>query len=196
VEVRSRAEWRGWLEEHHTQTASVWAVTYKKPHEWHVPYADLVEEALCFGWVDSRAGTLDAERTMLVMAPRRKGSNWSKLNKERVARLEAAGLMTEAGRVKIQAAQADGTWDALNDVDALVVPEDFAKELKRVKDAKRNYEKFPPSARRAILEWLLTAKTEETRRKRVKEGARLAGVNVRANTKEARDYCAREASTK
>ncbi len=146
-----------------------------------VSYDDAVEEALCFGWVDSKPNKFDAERSMLWFAPRKGGSGWSKPNKDRVERMTAAGLMTLAGLAKVNAAKEDGTWTMLDAVEALEIPSDLANALKLYPGAKENFEAFPRSAKRGILEWILQAKRAETRTKRIEETARLASENIRAN---------------
>ena len=134
VHPATRQEWRAWLEQHHQQPKGVWLISYKKATgKPRVEYDEAVEEALCFGWVDSKANKLDEERTMLWVAPRRAGSGWSRPNKERVERLLAAGLMTLAGLVKIEAAKEDGSWYALDAVEALEVPPDLAAALERAR---------------------------------------------------------------
>ncbi|MCB0153188.1 MAG: YdeI/OmpD-associated family protein [Anaerolineae bacterium] len=182
VQIESRAEWRAWLEKNHSQPAGIWLVTFKKHcGEKYVSYDDIVEEALCFGWVDSLPRKLDADRSMLWLAPRKAGSNWSKLNKERVERMLAAGLMTPAGLAKIEGAKADGSWQALDAVEALEIPPDLADALAAYDAAGANFEAFPRSAKRGILEWISNAKRPETRAKRIAETARLAQDNIRAN---------------
>lgn len=179
---KTRAEWRKWLDKNHTREQGVWVISYKtatgKPR---VQYAEAVEEALCYGWVDSTAGTVDDERSLLYFAPRKSKSGWSKPNKERIERMLAEGKMMPAGLAKIEAAKQDGTWTLLDSVEALEVPPDLAKALKAVKSAKTSWEAFPRSAKRAILEWIVHAKRPETRAKRIDETARLAGENKRAN---------------
>jgi uncharacterized protein YdeI (YjbR/CyaY-like superfamily) len=119
----TRAEWRAWLEQHHAQTEGVWLISYKKSTgKPRVEYNEAVEEALCFGWVDSKPNKLDDERSMLWFAPRKPGSGWSRLNKERVERMMAAGLMTPAGLEKVEAAKQDGSWNALDAIEALDIP--------------------------------------------------------------------------
>ncbi len=194
IEINSRAEWRRWLQQNHPQAASVWVVTRKRPSPQHVPYPDLVEEALCFGWIDSRPAKLDDERTMLLFSPRKKGSVWSKLNKERVARLDAAGLLAPAGRAKIDQAKRDGTWDILNAVGAMLIPPDLDSALRQSPSAADFFAAFPPSAKKGILQWIASAKTPATRSQRIEETVRLAAHNVRANTPQAKAY--RSASTK
>jgi uncharacterized protein YdeI (YjbR/CyaY-like superfamily) len=178
----TRAEWRAWLEEHHGRDEGVWLITYKKAaRKPTVSYDEAVEEALCFGWVDSRDSKLDDERTMLYIAPRRPGSAWAKSNKERVARLTEQGLMTPAGLAKVEAAKRDGTWGVLDSVEQLEVPPDLAKALKSYPRAAEHFHAFPRSVRRSILEWIALAKKPETRARRIDETARLAEGNVRAN---------------
>jgi uncharacterized protein YdeI (YjbR/CyaY-like superfamily) len=182
VHPLTRAEWRAWLEQNHTRKEGVWLVTYKKASgKPRVEYDESVEEALCFGWIDSKGNKLDQERSLLWFAPRKSSSNWSASNKERVERLTAAGLMTPAGLARIEAAKADGSWNALDAVEALEIPPDLETALGSYSDAGRNFEAFPRSVKRAILEWIVNAKKPETRAKRVEETARLAQENIRAN---------------
>jgi uncharacterized protein YdeI (YjbR/CyaY-like superfamily) len=160
----------------------VWLVSYKKASgKPSLGYDVVVEEALCFGWVDSKPNKLDEHRTMLWFSPRKPKSAWSRPNKERVARLMALGLMHASGLAKIKAAQADGSWTALDEVEQLVVPADLQEELARYADATAHFTAFPRSAKRGILEWISQAKKPDTRAKRVQETARLAQDNVRAN---------------
>jgi uncharacterized protein YdeI (YjbR/CyaY-like superfamily) len=179
---KTRAEWRAWLLAHHARDEGVWLITYKKATgKPRVEYEDAVEEALCFGWVDSKPNKLDDERSMLWFAPRKGGTGWSKPNKERVERMIAARLMTPAGLAKVNAAKKDGTWTMLDAVEALEIPPDLAKALTSYKTATANFDAFPRSAKRGILEWILQAKKPETRAKRIEETARLAAENIRAN---------------
>ena len=141
----------------------------------------MVEEAVAFGWIDSVPRKLDAERTMLWVSPRRPGSRWSRLSKERAQRMIDAGQMTPAGQSAIDAAKADGTWTALDDVEHLVVPPDLADALRQRPPARAEWDGFPPSTRRGILEWILTAKRDATRASRIDETARLAALGKRAN---------------
>ncbi len=178
----TRAEWRAWLEANHGRSEGVWLISYRKAaRRPAVTYDEAVEEALCFGWVDSKPGKLDAERTMLYFAPRNAGSGWAKTNKGRVERLLAAGLMAPAGLAKVEAAKADGSWTKLDAVELLEVPTDLAEALEAHAGARANFDAFPKSVRRGILEWIAQAKRPETRAKRVEETARLAGQNIRAN---------------
>ena len=182
VEITSRAGWRDWLSEHHARSPGVWAVTFKKGSGGpHVPYEDVVEEALAFGWVDSQGRRLDATRWQLYCAPRKRGSAWSRANRARIERLTAAGLMTPAGRAAVEEAKASGAWLAIEHAEAGVEPADLAAALDADPDARRHWDAFPPSTKRAILEWIGMAKKPETRAKRVAETARLAAQDIRAN---------------
>lgn len=182
VEITSRAELRSWLQRNHATAGSIWLVTWKKSAgDRHVPYSDVVDEALCFGWIDSLPRNLDAERTMLRLSPRKAGSAWSGVNKKKIERLEAEGRMTKAGLAAIARAKADGSWSSLDSIADLVPPPDLARALRSTPGAQRHFDAFPPSVRRAILEWITQAKTPETRARRVAETARLAADNIRAN---------------
>ncbi len=181
VEIESRRSLRDWLTLHYNQTESIWLVIWKKGDPRYTAYNDIVEEALCFGWVDSLPRVLDETRSMLLLSPRKTGSAWSKANKVRVGRLIAAGLMMPAGLAKIEAAKANGLWDKLEAVDALEVPDDLAEALAAYPLARKNFDAFPPSVRRGILEWIIQAKRPETRQARISETAEKAEANVRAN---------------
>ena len=182
VHPLSRAEWREWLMENQGRSTGVWLVSFKKgTGKARFDYNDSVEEALCFGWVDSKGNKLDEERSMLWFAPRKRKTGWSRLNKERVERLVGAGLMQRAGLAKVEEAKADGSWCLLDEVEELVVPQDLGEALAGFPPAEQNFRDFPRSAKRGILEWVLQAKRPETRAARVQETARLAQLNERAN---------------
>ena len=160
----------------------MWAVTWRKASGRPAPsYDGLVEEALCVGWVDSIARAIDDERTSLRFSRRKRGSAWARTNKDRVARLREAGLMLPAGEAAVAAAQADGSWSRLDDVERGVVPDDLGRALDEHPAARTNFEAFPSSVRRGILEWIVQAKRAETRARRVGETAELAARGERAN---------------
>jgi uncharacterized protein YdeI (YjbR/CyaY-like superfamily) len=183
VEIRSRAAWRAWLKKNHAQTESIWLVYFKKSEgKLHLPYAEIVEEALCFGWIDSLPRKLDEKRGMLLISPRKKGSPWSGLNKTRVQHLIERGLMTPMGMEKIQRAKADGSWNSYDKAQTLTEPADLTQALKQQgSPAAENWAAFSASSRRGILWWIESAKKPETRAERIAETARLAGHNIRAN---------------
>jgi uncharacterized protein YdeI (YjbR/CyaY-like superfamily) len=182
VHAETRPEWRRWLAANHAGSPGVWLVSWKtvtgKPA---VGYAESVEEALCFGWIDSLNRTIDDERTQQLFTPRRPGSRWSRSNKERIERLLADGLIEPAGLAAIEAAKASGAWTALDDVENLVVPDDLAAAFAAQPGAAEHWEAFPPSVRRAILVWILDAKRPETRARRIAETASEAAAGRRAN---------------
>ncbi len=182
IHPKSRAAWRRWLEQNHTRAEGVWLISYKKAAgKPRFEYDEAVEEALCFGWVDSKPNKLDDERSMLWFAPRKPGTGWSRPNKQRVERLIEAGLMAPAGLAKVEAAKRDGSWNALDAVEALEVPPDLEQALAARPGARSYFDAFPRSVKRGILEWIANARKPETRAKRVEETARLAAQNKRAN---------------
>ena len=166
--AETRVEWRAWLGENHASSPGVWLVTWKKASGRPVlDYDQRVEEALAWGWIDSKGMTVDDERTRLVFLPRRPGSGWSRSNKVRIARLEEQGLMQTAGRRVIEAAIADGSWTLLDEVEDLIVPPDLAAAFDRHPGSRARWDAFTRAPRRAMLEWLVTAKRPETRAARV-----------------------------
>jgi uncharacterized protein YdeI (YjbR/CyaY-like superfamily) len=181
VEVKTRSDLRKWLQAHHLQNKGVWLVKYKQPHKYYLSYDDVVEECICFGWIDSLPRKLDEQRTMLYIASRKQGSNWSKVNKERVKKLELAGLIQEAGLVKIERAKKDGSWSFLDDVEALILPDDLLQAFSINQVAYKNFDAFPPSSKRGILEWIKNAKLPETRAKRIQNTVQKAAQGIRAN---------------
>lgn len=175
-----RAAWRAWLAEHHDTSPGVWVVTWKRSAGRPVlPYEDLVEEALAYGWIDSTARGLDADRTMLHFGPRRVGSGWSRPNKVRIERLLAAGLMAPPGLAALERARADGSWTLLDEVEDLVVPPDLAAALDRHPGAAAAWEALPPSARKVALTRLVQAKRPGTRTARVEDIARRTAAGER-----------------
>lgn len=180
--VQTRAEWRAWLQANHASAKGVWLVFNKKTSgKPHLDYNEQVEEALCFGWIDSKPAKVDAQRSSLYFAPRKSGSGWSRPNKERLERMVAQGLVTAAGLRVVEAAKRDGSWEKLDGVEALEIPDDLGQALDKYPNAKSNFEAFPRSVKRGILEWIVQAKKSGTRARRVEETARLAEQNLRAN---------------
>lgn len=168
VQPETRAQLRAWLAVHQDDGAGAWVASWKKATgRPAVPYGEIVEELLCVGWVDSTAGTLDAERGMLWCAPRKKRSGWSRPNKERVARLEQEGLLLPRGVAVIEAAKADGSWSKLDEVEDGVEPDDLRAALDADPAARANWDAFPRSVKRGLLELIVQAKRQETRDRRV-----------------------------
>jgi len=183
VAADDRAAWRAWLEANHATASGAWLVTWRKGHGPVLDYGEAVEEALCFGWVDSTGGRVDERRTKLYFAPRKERSVWSASNKARVERLIAAGLMRPAGLAAIERAKSNGAWTALDEVEQGIVPPDLAVALEAHPPAAERFAAFPWSARRAILVWIADAKRPETRAARVAETATRAARNERATEK-------------
>jgi uncharacterized protein YdeI (YjbR/CyaY-like superfamily) len=178
IPIESVEDWRRWLQAHADSHGSVWLVTWKKGLGPHVPYGDLVDEALCFGWIDSLPRRLDDKRTMLLMSPRRAGRGWSAVNKGKITRLVGEGRMTDRGLEAIARAKRDGSWTLLDRASALIVSDDLAAALDR-HDARANFDAFPPSTRRGILEWIDQARRSETRHRRIEATAAAAARNER-----------------
>ena len=166
--AESRPQWRAWLEAHHDTQPGVWLCTWKtatgRPA---VPYAEAVEEAICFGWIDSTVNILDDDRGLQLMTPRRPKSTWTRLNRQRVAALDAAGLMTDAGRRSVEVAKSNGWWTIYEPVEDLLEPDDLAAALDADADARRHWDAFPPSARKQMLWWVISAARPETRATRI-----------------------------
>jgi uncharacterized protein YdeI (YjbR/CyaY-like superfamily) len=182
VLFKNREEWRRWLEEHHDSASEVWLVYYKvHTKKESVRYEEAVEEALCFGWIDSKVKTIDDEQYMQRYTPRQDGSNWSESNKRRVRKLIETGRMTPAGMAKIDLAKRDGSWNRLDDIDReITVPEDLEAALAHNHTAKENFENYPLSSKKQYLWWLKSAKRAETREKRLREIVKRAEKNIKA----------------
>ena len=182
VHPKTRDAWRQWLATNHATSGGVWFVYFKRTTgKPRVEYSEAVEEALCFGWIDSKSEQIDDQRTKMMFTPRNPKSGWSKLNKQRVKRLIEDGRMTEAGLATIKTAKRNGTWTALDAIEALEVPPDLAKALAANKKAKTHFDAFSPSSKKIILLWIQNAKRQKTRDKRVAETVRLAAENLKAN---------------
>jgi uncharacterized protein YdeI (YjbR/CyaY-like superfamily) len=178
---KTRTEWRNWLALNHDRSKGVRLVLIKKGADIPgIMYSEAVEEALCFGWIDSTPGKVDEQRYTLYISPRKPKSVWSKINKQRIQKLVKEGRMTEAGLAKIEAAKKDGSWNRLAAIDKLVMPADLLEQLSANAEAKRNFEAFSTSSKKIILFWITSAKREETRQKRIAETVRLAAQNIKA----------------
>jgi len=180
IQFNDRAAWRAWLEANHAAARGVHVISWRpRTGKPRLEYDDAIEEALCFGWVDSSGGVIDDERAKLYFAPRRPGSVWAASNKARVERLRAAGLMTAAGESVIERAQADGSWTVLDSAERLEMPADLNAALDARPLAAEQFAAFPPGARKMALAWIATAKRPETRERRVAEVAEGAASNER-----------------
>lgn len=161
-----------------------WKKESRKPY---VAYSDIVDQLLCFGWVDSLPRKLDSEKSMLLISPRKPKSNWSGVNKKKVERLMKSGQMAPAGIKMVEIAKQNGTWNTLDEVEQLLVPDDLTKAFAKYTKAEFYFNRFPPSSKRGILEWIQNAKQETTRTKRIEETAQKASQNIKANFPKGRD---------
>ncbi|KST70062.1 YdeI/OmpD-associated family protein [Mastigocoleus testarum] len=178
IYAANRQEWREWLEKNHSTTIGIWLIYYKvKSSKSSVKYSEAVKEALCFGWIDSKVKSIDQERYMQIFTPRKPKSVWSKLNKQYIEELIEQNLMTAAGFAKITAAKEDGSWEALDAIEALIIPEDLKQALESNEAAKRNFEAFSNSSKKSILFWISSAKRQQTRLKRIEKTVNSAAEN-------------------
>ena len=181
VQPEDRAAWRAWLEANHATVRGVWLVTWRaRSGRQALAYEACIEEALCFGWVDGTAGTVDEDRGKLYFSQRRPRSVWAATNKARVERLIASGRMQPAGLAAIERAKADGSWTVLDGPERLEVPPDLAAALDAHPPAAERFAAFPPSARKQMLSWVATAVRPETRASRIEQIAVKAARNERA----------------
>lgn len=166
--AESRDEWRAWLENNHGSTRGVWLCSWRNTIDRpRCPYPDAVEEAIAFGWIDSTASNLDEDRSLQLFTPRRGKSAWTRLNRRRASDMEARGLMTDAGRKAIAAAKANGWWTIADPVEDLIEPPELAAALDANPQARSAWDGFPPSARKQMLWWVISAARDETRASRV-----------------------------
>jgi uncharacterized protein YdeI (YjbR/CyaY-like superfamily) len=176
----TRAAWRAWLARNHARTRGVSLTVYKKKDaSGRLTYEEAVEEALCFGWIDSRTNSHDAQSFRVAVNPRRAGSTWSKLNKRRVEQLIAAKRMSPSGLAKIEDARRDGSWNSLDEVEAMVVPPDLGAALAAVPAALSSFEAFNQSYRKIILYWINSARRPQTRAARIEQTVKLSADNNR-----------------
>ncbi|MEO1053355.1 MAG: YdeI/OmpD-associated family protein [Bacteroidota bacterium] len=174
VEVKSAEELRSWLEKHHKQAESIWLVSYKKNEpDKYVSTSEVLDELLCFGWIDGIRRKLDEHRTMQLISPR-KVEHWARSYKERAARLIKEGRMHESGFKSIEVSKSSGLWDFMNDVDNLITPEDLSIALSKLEGASEFFDAINDSSKRFVLRWIKLAKTEKTRKNRIEKIANLS----------------------
>lgn len=173
--AKSRKDWRSWLEKNHESENAIWLVFYKvsssKPS---LSWSEAVDEALCFGWIDSTKKTIDQESYKQYFTKRKALSNWSKVNKEKVAYLIKNKQMTKAGLASIEVAKKNGSWNALDKIEDLIMPEDLEEAMNQYSNAMEYYESLSKSAKKLLLHWVYSAKKSETRQKRILEIAENA----------------------
>jgi uncharacterized protein YdeI (YjbR/CyaY-like superfamily) len=180
--VKNREEWREWLEKNHTTAQGIWLIYYKKPSgKQRIPYNDAVEEALCFGWIDSKIKRINDDYYIQWFTPRRPGSSWSELNIDRVQKMIKEGRMTRAGLAVYEEVSSKPVLiKEMNQKAETIVPNDLMNALKRNAVAFINFEKLPPSSRRLYVLWLNDAKRPETRRARIEKIVDRSEKNLRA----------------
>jgi len=179
---KSRTDWRKWLEKNHQPKQSVWLVYFKLSTKVaSVSWSEAVDEALCFGWIDSTKKTIDKERYIQYFSRRKPNSTWSKINKEKVAKLIQNNLMTKAGFDSIETAKQNGTWLIMDDVEKLIIPEDLRIALNKNESSMEFFQSQSKSINKTMLHWVVIAKRIETRKKRIAEIARLAAKGIRPN---------------
>jgi uncharacterized protein YdeI (YjbR/CyaY-like superfamily) len=180
VRCKDRATWRAWLERNHASASFAWLQYFRKGSgRPSITYSEAVEEALCFGWIDSKAEPLEDSSWRQYFCPRKPGSAWSKLNKQRVERMIAEGLMREPGLRIIEAARANGSWGSLDAVEALEIPDDFAAALDALPGAREFFDATSRTNRKQTLYLIASAKRAETRAQRIAKAAEAAGRRER-----------------
>ena len=176
----SRTDWRKWLEKNHQSNQSVWLVYYRVSTQIpSLSWSEAVDEALCFGWIDSTKKTIDKERYMQYFSKRKPKSNWSKINKDKVQILIEQGLMKEGGYKSIEIAKKNDSWTILDNVEALVIPEDLIKEFEKHKGSMEYFDSLSKSAKKILLYWVVSGKRKETRQKRILEIAENASQKLK-----------------
>jgi uncharacterized protein YdeI (YjbR/CyaY-like superfamily) len=174
IEISSLEELRSWLVKNHKQPESVWLVTYKKSEQdKYVSRWEVLDELICFGWIDGIRRKLDDKRTMQLISQRR-AEHWAKTYKERAARLIDEGKMHESGLKTIEISKSNGLWNFMDDVDNLIVPKDLSDELSKLKGAIDFFNSINDSSKRFVLRWIKLAKTEKSRKNRIKKIAQLS----------------------
>ncbi|MGJ1317066.1 YdeI/OmpD-associated family protein [Sphingobacterium spiritivorum] len=181
IYAKSRAEWRQWLADNHQAADSVWLVVFRKESAVRsVLYSEAVEEALCYGWIDSLKKKREPDGCFQFFSKRKAKSNWSAVNKKKIALLIEQNLMTDAGLEVVDMARKNGMWDASDNAENLVIPPDLEHAFLINKEAYKNWESFSRTSKKEILKWIYNAKRPETRQRRIEETISLATENKRA----------------
>ena len=173
----TRDEWRAWLEKNHKTKDHIWLIQHKKSsNKASISWSEAVDEALCFGWIDSVVRKFEENSTIQYFTKRKAKGTWSKINKDKVEKLIASGQMRQAGLDIIEVAKANGSWTILDEVESMVIPDDLQEALKRNGNAMDFFLGLSNSVRKNMLQWLVLAKRDETRQKRIEEIASLAAI--------------------
>jgi uncharacterized protein YdeI (YjbR/CyaY-like superfamily) len=178
LNVQNRKQWREWLKQNYNSSKGIWLVVSKKNRgTMGVSLEDAVEEAVAFGWIDSKLHVADEETFTLLFTPRKSRSIWSESNKRRVEKLIQQGLMMPAGMERVEAAKRDGSWNKLDAINELRLPPDLEETFAADFVARKNFDSFTDSAKKQILWWIESAKKPETRQKRIQKATALAHQN-------------------
>ncbi len=180
IYLNTKEEWRFWLKNNHHIAQSIWVIcNTKKSNLPVVNWTELVDEALCFGWIDSTRRPIDAYSFMQLFSRRKPNSTWSKINKEKVKKLIDANLMTPAGHEVIKIAQENGSWSILDSVEELIIPEDLDEAFQHYAGSKDYFLELSKSVKKMMLQWIVLAKRPDTRKKRIDEIAARAAEKDR-----------------
>lgn len=172
---KDKDEWRKWLKQNHIKKEAVWLIFYKRNSpNYNLNWSESVDEALCFGWIDSTKRTVDSERYKQYFSKRKAKSNWSKINKDKVKSLMEQGLMEQEGYRSIEVAKENGSWTLLDKIEALIIPADLLATFEQYEGALEYVESLSKSAKKILLHWVISAKRNETRQKRILEVAENA----------------------
>lgn len=172
---KTKQHWRKWLSQNHIVKDAVWLVFYKRQSSKPtISWSDAVDEALCFGWIDSKAQTIDNESYKQYFCKRKPNSTWSKINKEKIEKLTSNNLMTDAGLQVIEVAKQNGAWTILDEVEALIIPDDLKETLESYRNAFEYFDSLSKSNKKMLLYWVTSAKRPETRLKRIDEISKFA----------------------
>lgn len=183
---KSRSDWRRWLVKNHETKKSVWLLFYnKKSEKQSISWSDAVDEALCFGWIDSKKQKVDEFSYRQYYSKRKPDSTWSKINKEKVDQLIENGLMTKSGLKSIEVAKQNGSWTILDDIEELIIPKDLKKALESYKNAFEYFDSQSKSSKKMLLYWVASAKRPETRQKRIEEISKLASIGQKPKNRQA-----------
>lgn len=177
---KNQKAWRQWLKKNHVSKQSIWLVCYKKKSNIpSISWSEAVDEALCFGWIDSTRKTIDEEKFIQFFSKRKPISTWSKINKEKIKLLIEKGLMTNAGYQSIETAKLNGSWSILDEVEELTIPKDLENAFKANKGSKAYFLNLSKSVQKMMLSWIALAKQAETRQRRIKEIAEHAAKKIK-----------------
>jgi uncharacterized protein YdeI (YjbR/CyaY-like superfamily) len=167
---KSKSDWRAWLQKNHNSKQAVWVVFYNKASKKPtVSWSDSVDEALCFGWIDSKKIAIDKEKSHQFFSKRKAKGTWSKINKEKILKLTESGMMTQAGLHVIETAKQNGSWTILDEVEELIIPKDLETALNSTENAMDYFLSVSKSVKKMLLSWIVMAKKEETRQHRITE---------------------------